>query len=190
MEKINILFLIIQVIILFIQVGYERYSNQITIMQKRVIFKICVNNMRPDPFNTKYIRNYDLSIPVPFKNIGDDSGRLMHCEIMVNDNLTHISETRMTLASNGEFDELYLDFNLNKLDLESQSLNVKLTLKLANSMNYHYTQIINMNFLRRERNNIVDWELNKYDWEMKNETCKQYIERHIKELHFFNRKQK
>ena len=113
----------------------------------------------------------------------------MHCEIMVNDNLTHVSETRMTLASNGEFDELYLDFNLNNLDLESQSLNVILTLKLANSMNYHYTQIINMNFLRRERDNIVDWELNKYDWEMKNETCKQYIERHIKELHFFNRKQ-
>lgn len=187
MEIINILFLIIQVIILFIQVGYERYSNQIAIMQKRAIFNICVNNMRPDPFNTKHKRHYDLSKPVPFKNIGDDSGRLMRCEIIVNENSTHLSKTRMTLASNGEFDELYLDFNLNETDLKSQSLNVKLTLKLTNSMNYHYTQIINMNFLRREWGNIVVWELNKYDWEMKNETRRQYIERHIKKLHFFEK---
>ena len=165
---VNIWLLFVQIIILIIQVGYERYANQISIKQKRTIFKICINNTRNEPFSLENPRYYDLSKKVSFKNIGDDYGTLLESKIIVNDNITHNIRTRCTFATNEEYDCFNAYFNLSENDLIQPYLVVKMYLKLKNTMNYCYMQIIDMEFKRDNKYRV--WTLEKYNWELKDES--------------------
>lgn len=172
MEYLNIILLIFQILILIVQVGYERYANQITIKQKRAIFKICVNNIRQDQFSTNQPRHYDLLKEIAFKNIGDDYGTLLESKIIVNDNITYHVQTRCTFASNEEHDGFIVHLNLNENDSIQSYLVVKMYLKLKNTMNYCYIQIIDMEFKLDKMNKI--WTLEKYNWELQDESFREF----------------
>lgn len=148
-------------ILYLISIIYKRVKCNVSKGFFKIAYRnVCVDYWSPDITNGP-INEFDLSRPIPFRNMGNDVIILERYVVTVNGNITQKNSIKEIYQTEKNLSTKSLYLNLNEIDFSNRFLNVKILFDMKNKNGYKYSQILNYKF---EKNNDFDiWYLIEAD---------------------------